>query len=1705
MLTILHLSDLQFGRVHRYGEPTSGSNPYDTLLERLKEDLDGLRAQHQLSPELVIVTGDLAEWGMSREFDQVSAFLKGLQTHLGLERRRFAVVPGNHDINRKLCESYFNECAGMGEEPVPPFTRKWHPWIQFFTAFYSGMNGVEFRPEQPWTLFEIPELRVVIAGLNSTLHESHREDDHHGWVGEGQLRWFAHRMKEYQQRGWFRIAAIHHNVQRQAEADDENLRDARDMERILGPHLNLVLHGHTHEASEGWWGPGLPILSTGSAAVKQEARPAEVPNQCQLLVLRPNGFERVTREYAGERKRWIAATRHSETGESWRIARTVAFSEVHGTFPSQVKPEPAPDEAMESSLVRSELEERFPGGGFADQVATVCRVRADQANIHIRRSHSLDFPWLEVATRRDDIVDVSVIAAVVGRVTRESVQSFFQQVVEPRRQLARAERAIIVVGGNQPIPEDVRALAQQHGIRVESFTSFQGLIDFSEYLAAQSQRLDHDPVYPPARYVRQLMRVGLRESTLVEDALEEVRRWIEVDDHGRLALLLGSFGVGKTFLLRRLARVLADGPRAPILVDLRRLEKTLRLEEMLAAHCTEVRGYTPAKLAYMLREGRVVLLFDGFDELAMRVSYRRAADHLETLLAAATERAKVVITSRTEHFISDRQIESQLMADIRRISTLRVGILQPFDGDRIRHFLVHFFGGDEGKAERRYRQLERVKDLLGLSNNPRMLGFIAQLPAERLDAAEQREGGISAATLYRELIDYWLDYEIQRANPRGSPEGLTKEQCLRALYHLAERLWARTDRAIGLEELSEGVAQALGRLEHLDPEIATQLVGSGTLLVRDAEGRFSFLHQSVLEWLVADEMARQLSTEGGSELPERGEMSALMVEFLCDLAGRERAVDWAKCGLALQSKRSDAAQKNALAVIRWLKVEEGLTAILAGADLQGQDLSGRNLRGADLRETNLRGARLSRADLTGAMLSRAVLSEAVLDEACLQEADLTSVEATGARFSGADLHGARLDGATLRRASLLGARVEPAQLEKVRDLFGAAEPALGESGVHPVLASAPGFARVLAWSPDDSLIAAGNFDGTLRVYSAADGSLLRVLTGGRGTLLNVSFLEGGKELVAGWNDGTVWLWSVSTGRLRRVLHTGRGRAYLIAFSPSSEPLVASSVGSGRLEVWSLHQGGVRHFQDEGGLVRALAFLPNGQALITGNTIGEILCWPMTEDSEVHRLARRDDPIHGLAVSPDGQHLVVGSGQAVELMSMATIEVIHRFEGTREGSRVPVFSPDGLRLTSVISTQLQVWSVREGKLLYQVEVEPEGLSKPAFSSDGHRIAADGLRGLRVWSASEGRILRTLKENSTWIRSAAFSPTGAHLATSTMSGRVRFWSTGQCKLHCDMDIGIEGPTAVGLSANLQYIACGSSNGLVRVWSLADEKLILTLGTDSERLESLAFSADGSVLAGGDDEGMVRMWSVPDGRLLRKHHVGDDVLVRRVKFSADGKLLAACGGTSVELYEAMSAAHRRTLELHVEKVSSLAFSADDHLIAIGDSKGGIQLWFVQSGTLKETLKGHDRLVLEVVFSSDNRMLASASNDGSICLWSVADGQLACRLGIHPWVVSMCFSPDGEHLYTASADGTWRFWNVSTGKLVSTVLPVGDESWVLMAPNGRHRTHGKVGDALAYAINLVRFTPEEAVHFFPELRLPEGTGFLGPFNGEEAGKGSA
>jgi metallophosphoesterase superfamily enzyme len=76
-VTILHLSDLHFGWKHRFEREGLSS-----LLSRVCEDIDERIARDGLRPNVVVLSGDFAEYGKREEFDQASTFACGLRAHL---------------------------------------------------------------------------------------------------------------------------------------------------------------------------------------------------------------------------------------------------------------------------------------------------------------------------------------------------------------------------------------------------------------------------------------------------------------------------------------------------------------------------------------------------------------------------------------------------------------------------------------------------------------------------------------------------------------------------------------------------------------------------------------------------------------------------------------------------------------------------------------------------------------------------------------------------------------------------------------------------------------------------------------------------------------------------------------------------------------------------------------------------------------------------------------------------------------------------------------------------------------------------------------------------------------------------------------------------------------------------------------------------------------------------------------------------------------------------------------------------------------------------------------------------------------------------------------------------------------------------------------------------------------------------------------
>ena len=117
---------------------------------------------------------------------------------------------------------------------------------------------------------------------------------------------------------------------------------------------------------------------------------------------------------------------------------------------------------------------------------------------------------------------------------------------------------------------------------------------------------------------------------------------------------------------------------------------------------------------------------------------------------------------------------------------------------------------------------------------------------------------------------------------------------LAACTALALRLWATTALTISVAELTAEVSSTLTRLAErgYTADQAAHTVGSGTLLVRTPDGEFTFVHQSVMEWLVANSAAERLQNGQVADTLHTRRMSPLMLDFVCDLAGHDLARRW---------------------------------------------------------------------------------------------------------------------------------------------------------------------------------------------------------------------------------------------------------------------------------------------------------------------------------------------------------------------------------------------------------------------------------------------------------------------------------------------------------------------------------------------------------------------------------------------------------------------------------------------------------------------------------------------------------------------------------------------------------------------------------------------------------------------------------------------
>jgi hypothetical protein len=117
----------------------------------------------------------------------------------------------------------------------------------------------------------------------------------------------------------------------------------------------------------------------------------------------------------------------------------------------------------------------------------------------------------------------------------------------------------------------------------------------------------------------------------------------------------------------------------------------------------------------------------------------------------------------------------------------------------------------------------------------------------------------------------------------------------------------------------------------------------------------------------------------------------------------------------------------------------------------------------------------------------------------------------------------------------------------------------------------------------------------------------------------------------------------------------------------------------------------------------------------------------------------------------------------------------------------------------------------------------------------------------------------------------------------------------------------------------------------------------------------------------------------------------VVHCLRFSPDGKRLAAAAGARVRLYN-VEEGEKSRIELggHRKSVWSLAFSPDGALFASSGRDAAIRIWDAAGGfAFQRQLSAHINSVWALDFSALPRLLASGGADGTIRVWNPQTGE--------------------------------------------------------------------------------------------------------------------
>jgi len=299
--------------------------------------------------------------------------------------------------------------------------------------------------------------------------------------------------------------------------------------------------------------------------------------------------------------------------------------------------------------------------------------------------------------------------------------------------------------------------------------------------------------------------------------------------------------------------------------------------------------------------------------------------------------------------------------------------------------------------------------------------------------------------------------------------------------------------------------------------------------------------------------------------------------------------------------------------------------------------------------------------------------------------------------------------------------------------------------------------------------------GLLTSQTNTDVALVE-LKGHAGPVTGLTYASDGKEIVTTSGDGTLRVWNAARGNLIRTFELDSGGASALAVFGGR---AATGHQDGSIAIWDLSSGSkLASMRRNEAAILALTFLGQPDRLAATEHDWSVAIWDVARPQAPQSvLSGHESAVNAVAYADRGPFIASGAADnLVKLWRSDTGQLVRTYRGHGDGVASVAFEPRGRTLASASEGgNIRLWSTYRNQRKRGFKAHEGGVPALAFMPDGKHLVSGGGDGrIKIWNASQGNLIRTVAGEIGAIDAVAVSPDGRHFAAGGADGGAKVYA-------------------------------------------------------------------------------------------------------------------------------------------------------------------------------------------------------------------------------------------------------------------------------------------------------------------------------------------